>query len=209
MALSDSVQPAVAAKITKGVSRSLKSAGKRDAIIRAAIEIINEKSFALATMTEIAGSLGMRDAALYYYFSDKQTLVFACHVRSLERFEALLAGVAHSNGSGLVKLRQFIKHMLVDSAKNGPQLYFGDHSYLDAANRQTIDTWAARLTAGLERFIIDGIEDGSVVECETAMVVQLLLGTLIWLAKWVPADITVDRLMSSISAFGFHGLETR
>jgi AcrR family transcriptional regulator len=209
MALSGSVPSAVTAKLTKTVSRSPKSARKRDAIIRAAIEIINEKSFALATMTDIAGSLGMRDAALYYYFSDKQTLVFACHIRSLERFEALLDGVAQSSGTGLAKLRRFIKRMLADSAKNGPQLYFGDHSYLDTAKRQAIDTWAKRLTSGLEQFIIDGIEDGSVVSCETAMVVQLLLGTLIWLAKWVPADMTVDRLMTAILAFSFHGLESR
>jgi hypothetical protein len=54
----------------------------------AAIEIINVKGYALATMTEIAAALDLRDAALYYYFPNKQALVFACHQRSLERFEA-------------------------------------------------------------------------------------------------------------------------
>jgi len=73
-------------------SKSRKSAGKRDAIIQAAIEIINAKSFALATMTEIAASLDLSDAALYYYFPTKQALAYAAHVRSLERFEPVARG---------------------------------------------------------------------------------------------------------------------
>ncbi|MBA3896961.1 MAG: TetR/AcrR family transcriptional regulator [Sphingomonadaceae bacterium] len=193
----------------KPISRSVKSAGKRDAIIRTAIEIINAKSYAQATMTEIAKSLGLRDASLYYYFHDKQALVYACHVRSLERFEQLLREVEQSNRDGLGKLRHFIERMLDDSVENGPQLYFGDHSYLDARERKAIDAWAARLTERLECFFCQGIKDGSIVSCEPALVVQLLLGMLIWLAKWVPRDMTVDRLMDAIRAVSLHGLESR
>ncbi len=178
-------------------------------IIRTAIEIINAKSYAQATMTEIASSLGLRDASLYYYFHDKQALVHACHMRSLERFEQLLYEVEQSDRDGLGKLRHFIQRMLQDSAENGSQLYFGDHSYLDAPERKAIDAWAARLTERLERFLVHGIRDGSVVSCEPGLVVQLLLGMLIWLAKWVPEDMTVDRLMEAIGAVSFHGLERR
>ena len=51
--------------------------------------------------------------------------------------------------------------------------------------------------------------DGSVIQCEPELVVQLLLGMLIWLAKWAPAidGLTVDRLMSAIDAFCFRGLD--
>ena len=201
----------VVAKPGKAVSRSEKSVGKRDAIIRAAIEIINEKSFALATMTEIAASLNLRDAALYYYFPNKQALVYACHVKSLDRFERLLAEANEAGGTGAHRLEEFIYRMLDDSHRNGAQLYFGDHSYLDEGPRDTIDQWAARLTETLEQFLKVGIEDGSVVPCETQLVVQLFLGMLIWLAKWVPSieGLTVNRLMNAIGAFSLHGLEKR
>ena len=179
--------------------------------MRAAIEIINEKSFALATMAEIAASLSMRDAALYYYFPTKQALVYACHVQSLERFERLLAEADAVGTSGADSLETFIRRMLDDSEQNGPQLYFGDHSYLADDEREAIDSWAARLTVILEQFLKDGIEDGSVVSCETRLVVQLLLGMSIWLGKWVPLveGLTVDRLMGAIGAFSLHGLEKR
>ncbi len=200
---------AVAVDSPKHLSRSPKSAGKRDAILRAAIEIINAKSFALATMTEIAASLDLRDASLYYYYPSKQALVYACHVRSLERFEALLKTSDATGGSGSTRLKRFLHSMIDDSDRNGPQLYFGDHSYLPADQRNEIEAWAARLTSMLEQFIKDGVADGSVSPCETQLVVQLLLGMLIWLAKWVPAveGLTVDRLMAAIGVFGFSGLD--
>jgi AcrR family transcriptional regulator len=193
----------------KPVARSRKSAGKREAIVRAAIEVINAKSYALATMHEIAAALGLRDATLYYYFSDKQALAYACHRQSLQRFEQLLLEVDQAGGAGSEKLRRFIRHMLADSARNGPQLYFGDYTYLDAAQRKAIAAWADRLKEFLVRFIQEGIADGSVVQCEPEFVVQLMLGMLIWLAKWAPAvdGMTVDRLMNAIDAFSFHGLE--
>jgi hypothetical protein len=53
--------------------------------------------------------------------------------------------------------------------------------------------------------------DGSIVQCEPEVVVNLLLGMLIWMAKWTPSieGLTVDRLMSAIDAFGFRGLDCR
>jgi TetR/AcrR family transcriptional regulator len=193
----------------KAVSRSRKSAAKRDSIVRAAIEIINAKSYALATMHEIAAALDLRDATLYYYFPDKQALAYECHRRSLQRFEKLLSTIDQTDDVASEKLRHFIRSMLVDSVRHGPQLYFGDYSYLDASQRKAIIIWADRLKSMLVKFVVEGIEDGSIVQCEPEFVVQLMLGMLIWLAKWAPGveGMTVDRLMNAIDAFSFHGLE--
>ena len=195
--------------LTKSLSQSPKSLGKRAAIIRAATEIINSKSYALATMTEIAASLGLRDATLYYYYPNKRALVYACHVRSLERFEQLVVESETAGGTGAARLRRLITTMLTDSYTNGAQLYFGDHSYLDAVQREAIDSWAARLSSAIENWVVAGMADGSLVACEPQLVVQLVLGMLIWLAKWTPAipDLTPDRLMSAFDAVAFTGLE--
>ena len=201
--------PTRKAKPAKSVSQSPKSAGMREAIVRAAIEMINEKSYALATLTGIAAKLGMRDAALYHYFPNKQALAYACHRASLERLEGVLNAADRAGGAGETKLRYFIRHMLVDAAQHGPQLYFGDYSYLEAAQRKVVSTWVKRLIETLVKFLKQGMADGSIVQCEPELVVQLLLGMLIWLAKWVPAvdGVTVDRLMNAIDATIFRGLD--
>ncbi len=196
-------------KPAKSVSQSQKAAGMREAIVRVATEMINEKSYALTTLTGIAAALGMRDAALYHYFPNKQALAYACHRASLERLEEALDAADRAGGSGDAKLRHFIRHMLVDAAQNGPQLYFGDYSYLEAAQRKVVSAWAGRLIGMLVKFLKQGMADGSIVQCEPELVVQLLLGMLIWLAKWVPSveGLTVNRLMSAIDAAIFRGLD--
>jgi AcrR family transcriptional regulator len=199
------------AKRRKPISQSRKSAQKREAIVRAAIEIINAKSYALATMSEIAAALDLRDATLYHYFPDKQALAYACHRRSLERFEHLLHAVNRAGGIGEEKLRLFIRGMLLDSQQHGSLLYFGDYSYLDSPQRTAIAAWADRLKDVLARFLKEGMEDGSIVQCEPEIVVNLLLGMLIWMAKWTPSidGLTVDRLMNAIDAVAFRGLDGR
>ena len=199
----------MATKKTKNLASTRKSAGMREAIIRAATEIINDKSYALATLTGIAATLDMRDAALYHYFPNKQALAYACHLSSLERFEQLLYKSDEMGGTGEEKLRHLIRHMLAESAQNGPQLYFGDYSYLESTQRKAVTDWAERLKTILIRFLKEGMADGSIVQCEPELVVELLLGMLIWLGKWVPSveGLTVDRLMNAIDALVFRGLE--
>ena len=195
----------------KPLSKSHKSADKRAAIIRVAIEIINAKSYALATMTEIAANLDLRDATLYYYFHSKQSLAYACHTSSLERFDRLLEAADTAGGTGIAKLERFVHSMLSDASLNGPQLYFGDYSYLTAVQRDKVESLAVLLRVKLEQFLREGMIDGSIVPCEPEVVVHLFIGMLVWLAKWVPSieGMTVDRLMSAISAFSLHGLESR
>lgn len=196
---------------SRTLSRSLKSVKKRDAILRAASEIINIKSFALATMSEIAARLDLRDAALYYYFPNKQALAFACHLQSLERLESILVATLRTHGAGAEKLERFLRDLLHDAAENGPLLYFGDLSYLTDAQRAEVSDWGQRLTNDLERLVEDGIVDGSIVACEPKLVVQLLLGMLIWLVKWVPTihGVTPDRLMAAMGVVSLRGLEPR
>ena len=190
------------------VASSAKSVRRRAEIVRTATEIINEKSFALATMSDIAARLGLRDATLYYYYPSKQALALACHVGSLERFERLLGDADETGTNGFGKVSRFIRGLISDADENGPQLYFGDFSYLGTDERLKVEMWLTRLERILERFLEEGVSDGSVVPCDPRLIVQLILGMLIWLSRWVPTieQITVDDLMEAIGIVCLDGL---
>ena len=194
--------------ISKPRANSAKSARKRTQIVRIATQIINRKSYALATMSDIAAALDLRDASLYYYFPSKQALAYACHVSSLQRFERILGEAIRSGENGLEKVRCFIRTLITDGEQHGPQLYFGDYSYLDETERAAVDEWLIRLENSFEAFLEEGVADGSIVPCDTRLVVQLILGMLIWLSKWVPTieGITVDSLMEAIGITSLDGL---
>lgn len=201
-------EPLTPAEDIRPLAQSQKSLRKREAILRAAIEIINAKGFAAATMTDIAAALDLRDAALYYYFPNKQALAFAGHHQSLDRFEAILLAVDAAGGSGLCKLRRIFRAVLDDAVDNGPQLYFGDNSYLDDVQREAIETRTSELRKTLERFLEEGVADGTIAPCEPPLVVQLLVGMLIWLVKWTPQTpgLTNERLLEAIEAMALRGL---
>ena len=80
----------------------------------------------------------------------------------------------------------------------------GLHGY----QREEVDGWADRLTTVIEDIINEGMADGSLETCEPKLVVQLLLGMLIWLAKWVPSikGLTPERLMRAIDDVAFRGI---
>ena len=193
------------------VSKSRKSVKKRDEIMAAATEIINNKTYALATMSEIAAALDLHDATLYYYFPSKQALAFACHCKAMDRFESFLHLAEKDGKNGAEKIERFFWHLLDDSNRTGPLLYFGDYFHLEMFHQEQIQIRSRQLTKALERFIKVGIEDGSIAPCETKLVVNLMLGMLIWLAKWTGAvdGLTVDRLMTAIKAFALQGLDIR
>ena len=121
----------------------------------------------------------------------------------------MLIATDKAGGTGIHKLRQFIRTMFDDSYTNGPLLYFGDFSYLHAPQRKIIAAWGARLRGHLVNFLREGMKDGSIIQCEPELVVQLLIGMLIWLGKWVPdvQGLTVDRLMVAIDSVAVRGLD--
>lgn len=188
--------------------RTRKTEKKRGEIMAAAIRIMNSRTYALATMTEIAAELDLRDATLYYYFPSKQALFYACHLQSVERFQIMLTLAEKEGRDGAEKVERFLYHLIEQSDKNGALLYFGDYFHLEEDQRTHVTALIDELTLHLEQFLKIGIEDGSIVPCETRIVVQLMLGMLIWLAKWVPAmkRLTADSLLEALKLFGLHGL---
>lgn len=52
---------------------------KKEEIILSAIKMVNRKGYQGATMEEIAAELLMTKGSLYYYFKNKEDLIFKCH----------------------------------------------------------------------------------------------------------------------------------
>lgn len=77
---------------------------KRQAVVRAAARAFLDRGFAGTALDDIAGSLGVTKAALYYYIRSKQDILRLCHEAALELMEAALdqARAVTDNGRGAV-----------------------------------------------------------------------------------------------------------
>ena len=84
------------------------TASTRVDILKAAAKAFRKLGYHGATVEEIASALHMKKGNLYYYFRNKEEILFACHQYSLDRLMQLLDDVGQSGADPDEKLRRLI-----------------------------------------------------------------------------------------------------
>ena len=74
-------------------------------ILRAALRGFRERGYHATTLDDIAERLGVRKTALYHYFPDKESILYACHQESLAELDRIIKGTkaletGRASGSG-------------------------------------------------------------------------------------------------------------
>src|SRR5512143_3372499 len=77
-------------------------------ILKSAAKAFRRLGYHGATVEHIAAALRMKKGNLYYYFKNKEEILFACHQYSLDRLLQLLGEVEHSGLPPALKLRALI-----------------------------------------------------------------------------------------------------
>ena len=77
-------------------------------ILKSAAKAFRRLGYHGATVEQIAAALHMKKGNLYYYFKNKEEILFACHQYSLDELLQLLADVEHSGLEAGEKLRRLI-----------------------------------------------------------------------------------------------------
>jgi AcrR family transcriptional regulator len=65
-------------------ARAARTELRRTEIFRSLGLVLQERGIAGISMGEIAHRLGMTKGSLYYYFKDKDDLLYQCHMRAME-----------------------------------------------------------------------------------------------------------------------------
>src|SRR5436309_13676228 len=92
-------------------------ASTRVDILKSAAAAFRKLGYHGATVQQIAAALHMKKGNLYYYFRNKEEILFACHQYSLDRLLGLLDEVVQSDARADEKLRTLIVsavHLILD-----------------------------------------------------------------------------------------------
>src|SRR5689334_9889111 len=84
------------------------NASTRVEILKSAAKAFRKLGYHGATVEEIASALQMKKGNLYYYFRNKEEILFACHQYSLDRLTQLLDAVQNTPDPPDAKLRKLI-----------------------------------------------------------------------------------------------------
>ncbi len=165
---------------------------QKDRMLKAAALCFNHKGYSGTSLKDVASHLGLTDAALYYYVRNKEELVYLCYLRAADLGKAALDRAIAEGGSALDKVRRYIRlHSEFMVGDPGPVAIMSEIPSLKPDHRDEILERSRAHSARFEQLIRDGIDDGSIRDCDVRMTGNAIMGALNWIPKWYHGDETV------------------
>lgn len=161
------------------------SAATRVEILKSAAKAFRKLGYHGATVEQIAAALHMKKGNLYYYFRNKEEILFACHQYSLDRLTQLLEAVQAAPAAPDQKLRQLIVafvHTILDEL-HGTALFL-DLEALSAAHLKTVIMRRDHFEHGVREVIQEGIASGLFGPGDPKLLAFALFGAVNWIPRW-------------------------
>jgi AcrR family transcriptional regulator len=162
---------------------------KRDAVLRTAAQMFNEKGFHATSLDEVAERLHITKPTLYYYVKNKDDILFQCVSRGLALLQDAIGAVGQSGGSARDKLfaamRQYAEIVTMDF---GMCLIRVGEDPLPLASRDKLRSMKRALDLEFRQLIEEGIAEGSLAPCDPKMAAFTVAGALSWIGRWYSPD---------------------
>lgn len=194
------------------IANTLTSADRRIDILKSAAAAFRRRGYHGASVDEIARALEMTKGNLYYYFRNKEAILFACHEYSLDGLLALLADVQAAPSAPDVKLRTLvlaIVHLILDQLQ-GTALTLDLQALSSPLQRKVIARRDA-FDRGLRAIIQDGMDQGIFMPGDPKMAGFAVMGAVNWIAQWFdPAGpMTSDEIGRAFADYLVRGMGTK
>ena len=164
-------------------------AATRIEILKAAASAFRRLGYHGATVDQIAGAMRMKKGNLYYYFRNKEEILFACHQYSLDRLLSLLDEVQQSDAAVEAKLRRLIDvfvHTIVDEL-HGTALFL-DLEALSPSHLKAVIARRDRFDHGVRHVLGEGIASGVFADRDAKLLSFAILGAVNWIPRWYDPD---------------------
>ncbi|TDL75597.1 TetR/AcrR family transcriptional regulator [Rhodococcus qingshengii] len=166
--------------------RALKMAKKKQEILRSAAAVLVEKGYQGTTMEEIAAKLLMTKGSMYYYFKNKDDLLYQCHLMIMEICLDGIEKVIDSELTPVEKLRSAIKeHILLATSEKSMFMALSkpNHNFSDEQLKEVLELRKS-YSQYFDRIIHEGIGKQVFNHVDVKMVRLIILGALNWIQEW-------------------------
>jgi AcrR family transcriptional regulator len=162
-----------------------KTRRRRVEILKSAAAAFRRRGYHGASMGEIAQALHMTKGSLYYYFKNKEEILFFCHDYSLDILLGMLERVEATGGSPPQKLRglveSFVHHILDDLGGTAMTL---DFQALSAPLLRRVIAKRDRFDRGIRRLLQEGMDAGAFAAGDPKLLTFAILGAVNWIPRW-------------------------
>lgn len=186
---------------------------KRAEILRSAAAAFHHRGYAGASVREIADAVHMTKGNLYYYFKNKEEILYFCHDYSLDILLDLLAEVEKDSRPPDQKLRRVVEgfvHMIIDEL-HGSALTLDIQALSPRLLRKVIAK-RDRFERGIRALIQQGMDHGLFSAGDPKLLTFAILGAVNWITRWydprgAASSDTIARTFADFVLAGLSGPE--
>lgn len=194
------------------MARLATSSDRRIEILKSAAAAFRHRGYHGASVDEIASALEMTKGNLYYYFRNKEEILFACHDYSLDVLLSLMEETRAEATPPDAKLRKLILafiHVILDELQ-GTALTL-DLQALSPPLLERVIERRDSFDQGMRAIIQDGIDQGLFRPGDPKMIAFAMMGAVNWISKWFdPAGpSTSEQIGQSFADYLVDGLKVR
>ena len=202
----------MASRLRNGAGRPAvkRSEDRRDEIVRGAAAVLRRGRDGTLRMAQVAKYVGLVKGNLYYYFKDRQELIFHCHMRCTEMSLAALEEIAPRRSSAEERLREVLRrHIEITIGSDYGGALLADMGELTPLQRRRYVAVRDRFEAGVRRIIEEGIAKKEFRATHVPLAGFAILGSINWMPKWHRADgaLSVREIADSFVEFFIRGLK--
>ena len=181
--------PADASPWGRGAERDRLRALKREAVLRVAVRMFNERGFHATSLDDVAERLHISKPTLYYYVKNKDEILFECVNIGMRMLQDAVAEEHSRGGTAFDKLvaamRRYVE--IVTSDFGRCVIRVGEDP-LPAESRRELRRFKAALDGEFRALIRAGIDEGSILPCDPKIAAFTLAGALSWIGRWYRPD---------------------
>jgi TetR/AcrR family transcriptional regulator len=140
---------------------------KKKAVILEAARAFGRRGAANVSLDEIAAALNVTKPALYYYFKNKQDLIYECHELTMQVGDEALQKAIESERTGYARIAAFIRIYVpaLTGELGAPALLRSDSALTPAQVKRTRER-RRQFDLRLRGLVEDGIRDGTILPCD-------------------------------------------
>ncbi len=181
-------------------------------ILKSAAAAFRRRGYHGASVDEIASALQMTKGNLYYYFKNKEEILYACHDYSLSLILDLLEQIRARPIPADEQVRQLVTAFvrLILDELHGTALTLDLHA-LSPSLLKKIITRRDRFDEGLRAILKEGMDDGLFAPGDPKLLAFAIMGAVNWIPRWFdPAgSASSDKIAGVFSDYLIAGLRAQ
>ncbi len=144
-------------------------------------------------MQDVADHLGLVKGNLYYYFKNKDELIYHCHIKCVEASLAALDRAKQSAEPAAKRLHTLIvEHILAMTEGDYGAVLRADIDEMSPARRRSYVKLRDAFERGVRDLIKRGVSAGDFVKQDVRLAGFAILGAINWIPKWYAPDGELD-----------------